>query len=188
MSSPEARPQARPSLRAVARQAIVHGLREGRPPRLDPERYPPELREPRASFVTLQHGGELRGCTGTLEATEPLVVGVAHNAWRSAFSDPRFPPLAWAELHGLEISVSVLSALEALPAGSEAELLAALRPGIDGLVLRDGSACSTFLPAVWESLPSPREFLDALVRKASLPRGYWSPTLRFERYTAEAAD
>jgi AmmeMemoRadiSam system protein A len=188
MSSPE-RVAARPaSLRAVAREAIEHGLREGRPPQLDASLYPPALREPRASFVTLRCGGELRGCTGTLEPREPLVVGVARNAWRSAFADPRFPPLAEGELEDVEISVSVLSPLEDLPARSRDELLAALRPGVDGLVLRDRAAASTFLPSVWESLPDPAAFLAALARKAGLAPDHWSPTLRFERYTADEAD
>jgi hypothetical protein len=187
-AAPERAPLSSPSLRAVAREAIEHGVREGRPPHLELALYPPALREPRASFVTLRRAGELRGCTGTLEPHEPLVVGVAHNAFRSAFADPRFPPLAADELEGLEVCVSILSPLEPVPARSQADLLAALRPGIDGLVLRDRAAASTFLPSVWESLPSPRDFLAALVRKAGLPPGHWSATLRFERYTAEEAD
>jgi AmmeMemoRadiSam system protein A len=177
-----------PSLRAIARESIEHGMAFGRPPRLDLGLYPAAWAEPRASFVTLHHAGELRGCTGTLEPREPLVVGVAHNAWRSAFGDPRFPPLGRRELDGLEISVSLLSPPEPLPARSREELLATLRPGTDGIVLREGARCATFLPAVWESLPEPGAFLDALARKAGLAAGHWSATLRFERYTAESAD
>jgi hypothetical protein len=176
------------SLRGVARDAIEYGLREGCPPRLDLARYPAALAQPRASFVTLHRWSELRGCTGSLEAEEPLVVGVARNAFRAAFSDPRFPPLVRQELEELEISVALLSALEPLAAASEQELLAKLRPGIDGLVLREGTRCATFLPAVWESLPEPREFLHALARKAGLEAGHWSASLRFERYTTEAAE
>ena len=78
------------SLRAVARVAIGFGLREKGPPELDPARYPTPLRERRASFVTLRRGGELRGCTGSLDAADPLVVDVAKNTFRSAFRDPRF--------------------------------------------------------------------------------------------------
>jgi AmmeMemoRadiSam system protein A len=177
-----------PSLRAVAHEAIEHGLAFGRPPRIDLERYPAAWADPRASFVTLHRAGELRGCTGTLEARDPLVVGVAHNAWRSAFADPRFPPLGRHELDALEISVSLLSAPEPLPARSRQELLATLRPGRDGLVLREGARCATFLPAVWETLPEPADFLDALARKAGLAAGHWSATLRFERYGTEPAD
>lgn len=175
-------------LRAVARDAIACGLREGRPPRLDLELYPDALLEPRASFVTLHYRGELRGCTGNLEPDGPLVVGVARNAFRSAFEDPRFPPVTEAEQASLEVAVSVLSPLVPLAARSEADLLAQLRPGIDGLVLREGARGATFLPAVWETLPDPRDFLHALLRKAGLAPGHWSPALRFERYTTQSAD
>jgi len=191
MSSPEGRAGAggsRASLRDVARDAIARGVREGREPRPDPREFPPALREPGASFVTLRHRGELRGCTGTLVPALPLVCDVARNAWRSAFHDPRFTPLGEGELALLEVSVTVLSALETLCAASEDELLSALRPGVDGLVLveEDGRA-ATFLPAVWEGLPEPREFLERLRAKAGLAPGYWSPTLRFRRYTASDA-
>ena len=188
MSSPDLRVGPRASLRSVAREAIAYGLREGRPPNLDPAHYTAGLAAPRASFVTLYRAGELRGCTGSLEPEAPLVVGVARNAFRAAFSDPRFPPLAGWEIDGLEISVALLSPLERIRAGSEADLLRSLRPGVDGLVLREGALTATFLPAVWESLPEPRDFLHALERKAGLEAGHWSPTLRFERYSTEPAD
>ncbi|MDJ0849787.1 MAG: AmmeMemoRadiSam system protein A [Myxococcota bacterium] len=172
-----------PSLCAVAREAIAHGLREGGPPPIDPADYDGALRRPGASFVTLRRAGELRGCTGSLEATRPLVCDVARNAWRSAFGDPRFEPLCPAELDDLEISVSVLSPLEPFAVGSRQELLDTLRPGVDGLVLREGPRSATFLPSVWKSLPEPRAFLAALLQKAGLPPAHWSPQLRFERYT-----
>ena len=58
----------------------------------------------------------------------------------------------------------------------------ARRPGVDGLVLKLGPRRSTFLPAVWKSLPEPRDFLKQLKRKAGLPVDFWSTELRFERY------
>jgi AmmeMemoRadiSam system protein A len=188
MSSPEPCSAPHSGLRAVARASIAYGLRQGRPAQLDLDLYPAELLVARASFVTLHLGGELRGCTGNLEPDGPLVVGVAHNAFRSAFSDPRFAPLAEVELDSLEISVCVLSPLEPLSARSEEDLVAKLRPGIDGLVLREGAHGATFLPCVWEDLPTPRAFLHALERKAGLVPGEWSSTRRFERYTTEPAD
>ncbi len=189
MSSPETTGAREPrgSLGEVARDAIAFGLDRSRPPEIHPADYPALLRTLRASFVTLRRGGQLRGCTGSLEATRPAVVDVAHNAYRSAFCDPRFRPLATHELGDLEISVSLLSPLQPLSADSEAALLAALRPGVDGLVLLEGTRRATFLPAVWESLPAPKDFLARLMQKAGLPAGYWSATLRFERYTVDPA-
>ena len=182
MSSPELEIRG-VSLRAVARESIEQGLREGRPLRPDPEDFPHQVREPGASFVTLRHRNELRGCTGSVVPFQPLVCDVARNAWRSAFADPRFSALTEPELPGLRVSVAVLSALEPLPAASERDLLGALRPGVDGLVLEEKGRSATFRPAVWKSLPEPYQFLEQLRAKAGLPAGYWSPSLRFRRYT-----
>ncbi len=169
----------------VARDSIAHGLQHGRPLPVAPARYPPALREPRAAFVTLHRAGELRGCTGGLEATHPLVEAVARSAFRSAFHDPRFPPLEAAELAELELGISILGPLEPLPVASQVELLERLRPGVDGLVLREGSAVGTFLPIVWKSLPEPTRFLAELKHKAGLPREHWSAQLEFQRYSVE---
>ncbi|TCO82388.1 hypothetical protein EV699_105179 [Plasticicumulans lactativorans] len=176
----------RRALLGVARAAIAHALAHGRRLAVDVAAFPPRLREPGASFVTLEIDGHLRGCIGTLEARVPLVRDVATHAHAAAFEDPRFPPLTAAEWPRVELHVSVLTPPEPLPAGSEAELLAQLRPGVDGLILEAPGHRATFLPAVWEDLPAPAEFLGHLKRKAGLPAAYWSPELRFARYTTEA--
>jgi AmmeMemoRadiSam system protein A len=176
------------TLRAVARASIEHWLAEGRPLAVEAAAYPAELREPGASFVTLERRGVLRGCIGSLEAQRPLVDDVALNAFGAAFRDPRFPPLAAEELPGLDVSVSVLSPLEPMAARSEAALLAQLRPGIDGLVLRAGERRATFLPAVWKELPEPAAFLRQLKRKAELGEAEWPPGTQALRYTVREAD
>jgi AmmeMemoRadiSam system protein A len=158
---------------------------EGRALAVDPAAYPEALRAPRATFVTLERRGALRGCIGSLEARRALVADVAENAWAAAFRDLRFPPLAAAELEGLAIHVSLLSRLERIAATSEQELLAALRPGVDGLVLSDGTQRGTFLPAVWADLPEPRGFLRQLKRKAGLPADGWSASWEAWRYTVD---
>ncbi len=146
----------------------------------------PWLREQGASFVTLNEGGELRGCIGTLVARRPLVEDVRGNARAAAFDDPRFAPLAATELPRVKIEVSVLSALELIPVASEDELLTELVPGRDGLFLTSGFYRATFLPQVWEALPDPRDFLRRLKMKAGLSPGYWSSDLRFSRYTVSS--
>jgi AmmeMemoRadiSam system protein A len=167
----------------IARRSIAHGVGGGGPLPVALDAYPGELGELRATFVTLRTGGALRGCTGALEATQPLVIDVACNAHRAAFGDPRFPAVDEAELTQLDLKISLLSPLEPFPVTSEADLLAQLRQGVDGLVLRDGAASGTFLPAVWKTLPSPRDFVDALKSKAGLPADRWSATLTCQRYT-----
>lgn len=175
----------RKALLTVAREAVARGVRTGALLEPDPQDYPEALRQPRACFVTLRRRGELRGCLGSLEATRPLVLEVARNARRSALADPRFEPVREAELSELEIHVSVLSPLEPFPVASEADLLERLEPGHDGLVLHEGAATATFLPAVWEQVRTPREFLRELRRKAGLPPDHWSKAQWFERYRAE---
>ncbi len=143
------------------------------------------LRQPAATFVTLLLDGELRGCIGTLEARRALADDVAHNARAAAYRDPRFAPVNDAERSRLRIEVSLLSPREPLEAASEAEALARLRPGLDGIVLEFQKLGATFLPQVWESLPDPAEFLGELKRKAGLAPGFWHAQVRLSRYTVE---
>jgi AmmeMemoRadiSam system protein A len=167
-------------LLALARGSLAEALGLGPALRADE----PWLEEPGASFVTLMSAGRLRGCVGSVRAHRPLGLDVQANARAAAFSDTRFPPLAAAELPGIEVEVSVLSPPEPLPvAASEEEALARLRPGVDGLVLEWGAFQSTFLPQVWEQLPAPRDFLRALKHKAGLGEDFWSPEVRLWRYT-----
>ena len=168
----------------IAQASLAHGLAHGRALRLDPAAESPALQALGASFVTLRTTEQaLRGCIGTLEPTRPLALDVADNAYRAGFHDPRFDPLSPAEASGIELHLSLLNAPERLAARCEAELVAQLRPGEDGLILRLGDRRATFLPEVWESLPEPAEFVRALQRKAGLAPGSWSDGLEAFRYS-----
>jgi len=180
-------PDHRDRLLALARRSIERGLDTGRAaaaPELSS--LPAPLAEPGASFVTLKTRGMLRGCRGALEASRALAHDVWLNAWASAFDDPRFPPLERSELGLIELEISILSALEAIEAGSEAGLLSQLEPHRHGLVLALGRHRATFLPQVWESLAEPDRFLGELKAKAGLPRDFWSAGMRAWRYTVES--
>lgn len=178
----------RKTLMSVARLAIEFGLTNGGRQKLpiNPQEYNETLNLQRATFVTLEIAGELRGCIGTLEAHQPLVVDVARNAHSAAFSDPRFAPLTSQEYQNIEIHISILSPAQPLEFTSEQDLLQQLRPGIDGLILEDGYYRGTFLPSVWESLPEPEQFFSHLKRKAGMPIDYWSESLQVQRYTTES--
>jgi uncharacterized protein len=169
----------------IADQAIKYGLEYAKQIPIHVADYPDQLRAHAASFVTLQIGEHLRGCIGSLLAHRPLISDVAANAYAAAFCDPRFPPLNHAEYMKISRHISVLSEPEPMSFVSEDDLLSQLRPGIDGLILSEHGYRSTFLPAVWESLPDARDFLRHLKLKAGLPKDYWSDTIRVERYTSE---
>jgi len=169
----------------LAKSSILHGLQSGKPLAVDPSALPPELLEPRATFVTLHKDYELRGCIGTLKAVRPLAEDIAENAFAAAFRDYRFPPLTADEFEQLEIHLSILTPPEPITFGSEEDLLRQLRPGVDGLIIEEGARRGTFLPSVWEQLPDAEQFLRHLKQKAGLPADYWSDTVRVYRYQAE---
>jgi len=66
------------------------------------------------------------------------------------------------------------------------QLLESLRPGIDGLILREGDHRATFLPQVWEQLPDRLTFLQHLRHKAGLPPDQWSAHIRFWTYQTQS--
>jgi len=178
----------RRTLLGVARQSIQHGLENGGPLSVDLDEYPPELTVVRATFVTLEKAGALRGCIGSLTAVRPLVEDVAQNAYSAAFKDPRFPPVDQLELEALEVHLSILSPPEPMQFASEADLIARLRPGIDGLIIEDRGRRATFLPSVWQSLPQPELFLRHLKQKAGMRPDYWSERFKAYRYTTEVIE
>ena len=132
-----------------------------------------ELKSRRGTFVTLTIDGRLRGCIGSLSATESVVDGIKRNAVSAAFGDPRFNKLQPAELDKTDIEVSILTEPQPLAYKDGADLIAKLRPDIDGLIIRKGMASATFLPQVWEQLPDPKAFLSHLCSKAGLSANAW---------------
>lgn len=145
----------------------------------------PFLQAPGAVFVTLTRDGALRGCIGSLQAHRPLWEDIEKNARSAAFLDPRFPPVSLREFDRLTVEVSLLSPPEPVSFQDRADLLAQLRPGIDGVILDGDGHRGTFLPQVWESLPAPAQFLAQLLRKAGLPDDFPVARLHVSRYGVE---
>ena len=141
----------------------------------------PALCRPGGIFVSLKMHNRLRGCIGTLSAREPLTEGAAIYAEHAAFHDPRFPALTANELDRISIEVSVLTPPRPLAFSDAEDLLAKLRPGCDGVILRKGGSSATFLPQVWEQLPQAEDFLSQLCLKAGLAQNAW----RTERLSIE---
>jgi AmmeMemoRadiSam system protein A len=157
----------------LARQALESGVRGQPLLPLDQSTLTPVLRTEGASFVTLTEGGELRGCVGALEPYQSLVEDVREHAVAAALQDHRFPPVQADELAEIEIEVSRLTLPESLDYTAADDLLARLRPGLDGVILRDGFRRATFLPQVWEKVSDKEEFLSHLCLKMGAPPDLW---------------
>ncbi|MEZ0396733.1 MAG: AmmeMemoRadiSam system protein A [Anaerolineales bacterium] len=157
----------------LARQALEAGVRGQPLPPLDPAALTPRLRAPGASFVTLTKHGALRGCIGALEPYQSLAEDVREHAVAAALEDYRFPNVRPEELAEIYIEVSRLTLPVPLDYRDPDDLLAKLRPGVDGVILRDGWRRATFLPQVWEKISDKAEFLDNLCYKMGVPPDTW---------------
>ena len=142
----------------------------------------PWLEQPGATFVTLSKNGELRGCIGSLEAARALADDVAQNALAAAFRDPRFPPLSAHEWPQCRVEVSLLSTPKPLRFAGDADLIAQLEPGEDGVILEGDGKRATFLPQVWDDFRDARAFLAQLARKAGLPADTPLSRCKISRY------
>jgi len=157
----------------LARQSIEAGVSLKDPPALDPASLTPDLLAKGASFVTLTKHGALRGCIGALEPYQSLAADVREHAAAAALEDFRFPNVQESELAEIQIEVSRLTVPVPLDYKDPEDLLANLRPDVDGVILRDGWRRATFLPQVWEKLPDKAEFLANLCYKMGAAPDTW---------------
>ncbi len=145
----------------------------------------PYLSKEGAVFVTLKYDNNLRGCIGSIIAHRRLYDDIIHNAISAGFNDPRFNSLNVDDLSHLTLEVSVLSEPKILEYEDYDDLLQKVRPNIDGLILQHVSYQGTFLPQVWEQLPSPKKFLEHLSMKAGATPAVYSEHPTIYRYGVE---
>lgn len=148
----------------------------------------PFLGKDGAVFVTLHYEKDLRGCIGSLSAHRKLLEDIIHNALSAAFEDPRFRPLGWEELPHIILEVSLLSKPEILEYKDFADLLQKVRPKKDGLILEHGAYRGTFLPQVWEHLPTPELFLEHLSLKAGTNPSVFAHKPTLYRYSVDSIE
>lgn len=146
----------------------------------------PFLAQKGAAFVTLNKGQSLRGCIGSIIAHRPLIDDIVHNAESAAFNDPRFPPLEAEEIDtALMLEVSVLSEPQLIEYDDYEDLKKKIVPHKDGLILKYGQYQGTFLPQVWQQLPTPEQFLEHLSYKAGANPSIYSLHPDIYRYRVE---
>ena len=143
------------------------------------------MSEKRATFVTLNEYGELRGCIGSLEPHRTLLDDLVSNAKAAAFHDPRFMPLDKSEFDKIEIEVSILSVPKLLEYDSIDDLKSKVKVGTDGIVLKHYGYQATFLPQVWEQLPTFELFFAHLCQKAGLAPNCLEEHPQIEIYQVE---
>jgi len=166
----------------LARETLANVLRGEEPP--DPHTFPTGVSESKMGllcgvFVTLNKGGDLRGCIGHIVGREPLARGVVSNAISAGLHDPRFPPVTSAELGNLHIEISVLTPLQEVSGPEEIEV------GRHGVVLERAGNRAVFLPQVAPEWGWDRDtMLDRLSIKAGLPREAWRSGTTFQVFEA----
>ncbi len=168
-----------------AKTSIQYGLEHCSCVNINNIEFPKSISKIQACFVTLHINNNLRGCIGSLNASQPLIINVNNNAYAAAIEDPRFPKLTKSEFNEINIDISILSSSVEINFFDELDLLSQLRVGIDGLIFEYKHHRATYLPSVWDSLTSPDLFLNSLKEKAGLKSTFWSKDIKCYRYTTE---
>jgi AmmeMemoRadiSam system protein A len=166
-------PEEKQTLLKIARQSLEAGVRRLTLSNLDLAALPPTLRAEGASFVTLTVHGDLRGCIGALEPYQSLAEDVREHAVAAALEDYRFPQVQENELAEIQIEVSRLTIPVPLDYKNAGDLIAKIRPCVDGVILRDGFRRATFLPQVWDKIPDTAAFLANLCYKMGAMPDTW---------------
>jgi AmmeMemoRadiSam system protein A len=151
----------------IARETLTRYLTTGETPTCTPDES--GLLQVVAAFVTLRRrDGELRGCIGRVEVSQPLYRTVQECAISAATNDFRFPPVTEAELDDILIEISALSPFRLISDPEEIQV------GRHGLLIRKGFRVGLLLPQVASDRNWSRaEFLKGICLKAGLPRDGW---------------
>lgn len=170
-------PAERKALLQFARDTIGSRLTGVAPP------APVRLDNPQdhsGAFVTIHSKGELRGCIGYPGSEKPLDQVVGHCAVAAATEDPRFPPVAAAEMPDIHLEISVLTPIRKVGDVSEIQV------GRDGLVIQDGFMRGLLLPQVATEQGWDRDtFLSHTCLKAGLRPDAWRLGAKIFRFQAE---
>lgn len=154
----------------IARQAIRDHI-AGR----DPFRQPDgAANPPQGCFVSLKIRDRLRGCMGTMTATQPtLEREVAENALAAAMRDPRFKPVRMEELDRIRISIDLLTPLERVDSPEQ------LDPARYGVMVRSGKKKGLLLPDL-PGVDSASRQIEICREKAGIDPGEEVALERFE--------
>lgn len=158
----------------LARNTIENYIRTGSLISL-PEKLPKEMYRQRAGvFVSIKKEGRLRGCIGTLQATQPSVAEeILHNAISASVNDPRFSPIEQDELDRLTISVDVLGDMEKIESPAQLDVKRY------GVVVTSGQRRGLLLPNL-DGVDTIDDQIAIAKRKAGIGSGEPVQLERFE--------
>jgi len=167
----------------LSRKALEHIFKTGEEIDLSKLKISSNLKEQKATFITLTKNGELRGCIGKLLPKKELYKDVIENTYSAAFSDPRFPQLGKEELDQVKIEISILTKPKILKYKDTNDLIKKLHETKPGVILEYDLSSATFLPQVWEEIEDAKAFLSSLCTKAGLPEDMWKdPDIKVYTY------
>lgn len=145
----------------LAQEAVEEYVRCGRV-KTSPVPLAPELQNPAGAFVCVKKHGDLRGCIGTICATEEhLGKEIIRNAIQAATEDPRFDPVTLDELDDLVYTVDVLGAAERI------DSLELLDPKVYGVIVESGWKRGLLLPDL-EGVDTVEAQVSIAMRKAGI--------------------
>lgn len=146
---------------SLARNAITHYLNDTEI--IFDDRLTHEMLDVKAgTFVSIKKNGALRGCMGTIGATEEnIALEIVANAIKAAFEDPRFPPIELDDLKDIQISVDVLQQPEVIEDASQ------LDPKKYGIIVTSNDKRGVLLPDL-QSIDTVDEQIRIACQKGSI--------------------
>jgi len=157
----------------LSRQTLYWYLKDASIPAPDESAISGKLKENRDCFVTLNKKDVgLRGCIG-FGGPKSLYKNVIDRTIAAATKDHRFPKVEYKELKDIKIEISVLTEPKEINFDSPSDLLNKIRAMKDGVILFTRYGASTYIPKVWESIPTKERFLSTLCMKHGAPPDTW---------------
>ena len=158
----------------LARHSLETFVKTHKPAEL-PENLPDELLNRRAgAFVSLHKAGNLRGCIGTIMATQDnLAEEILQNAISACSRDPRFEPVEVDELDDIEYSVDVLGDPERIFSVKDLDVRRY------GVIVENGNRRGLLLPDL-EGVDTVEEQIAIAKRKANIRADEKVSLWRFE--------
>ena len=158
----------------LAKDTVELYIRKHKILEVSEEALPPEARQRAGVFVCLKIRGNLRGCIGTFQPTEPSVAHeIVRNAISAATCDPRFSCVQTGELDEIAYTVDVLTPPEKIRERSE------LDPQRYGVIVQAGGKRGLLLPDL-EGVETVGQQIGIAMQKAGINAGTPVELFRFE--------